>query len=72
MISVLLLGLTYCAMVWGVNHVTNPNSYCYLTDLEQYYRRDAGMKENSDAFLPRFYGKCKQILKRDFKSIPEE
>lgn len=71
-VTLLLLGLAYCALVWGVNHVTNPKSYCYLTDLEQHYRKEAGVTLNSDAFLPRFYKKCKQILQKNFKEIPEE
>lgn len=65
------IGVIFCCMVWGVNHVTNPDSYCWLTDLEQIYREQKGMKPCRKAFTPRFYTKCRQILKGDFKSIPE-
>lgn len=69
--SGLLIGLTFCAFIWAVNHVTNPNSYCWLTDLECFYRRQAGVNINGKAFLPRFYKKVNQILRRNFSDIPE-
>ena len=72
LLSVLLLGLTFCAFVWGANHVADPNSYCWLTDLEKHYRKVNNVNDCTQEFLPRFYKKCRQILNGDFYSIPEQ
>jgi hypothetical protein len=69
--SALLIGLTFCAFVWGVNHVANPDSYCWLTDLEKHYREVNEVEPCSNDFLPRFYRKCREIVNGKFFNIPE-
>jgi hypothetical protein len=56
----LLLGVTFYTAMYAINHVTNSNGFCFLTDLENFYRRQAGMSEVKE-FTPRFYKKCRQI-----------
>ena len=66
------IGVIFCCIVWGVNHVTDPDGFCYLTDLENIYRARTGMPPCGKAFNPRFYAKVRQIVKnKDFKTIPE-
>lgn len=56
----LLLGVTFYTGMYGVNHVTNSDGFCILTDLENFYRK----KENKPfvgPYTPRFYSCCLSI-----------
>ncbi len=56
----MLLGITfYCAM-YAANHLTNKDSFCILTDLENHYRKRAGLSTVGE-FTPRFYFQCRLI-----------
>lgn len=65
-----LIGVTLCALVWGVNHITNPNGFCWLTHIENHYREKFKKGKCNKDFLPRFYSKCGQIFRGNFKDIP--
>ena len=71
LMSGLLIGLTFCAFIWGANHINDPDSYCWLTDLEKHYRKINEVQDCQKDFLPRFYKKVRGILNGDFKTIPE-
>ena len=60
-LSGLVLGATLFSVTYLVNHVSNPNGFCVLTDLENHYRREEGLSEVG-SFLPRFYAKCKELF----------
>lgn len=62
-LSGLVLGATFFSVTYIVNHVTNNNGHCVLTALENHYRRLENMPEIGD-FLPRFYKKCSQLIRR--------
>lgn len=59
----LMLGLTFFSGMYAVNHVTNNDGFCALTDLENFYRRQANMDEVG-RFTPRFYRKCSAMWRR--------
>lgn len=59
----LMLGLTFFSGMYAVNHVTNSEGFCALTDLENFYRRQAQVEEVG-RFTPRFYRKCGAIWRR--------
>jgi len=50
----MLFGLLFFAGMYGVNHVTNEDGFCVLTDLENFYRKKEGMPMVG-RFMPRFY-----------------
>lgn len=56
----LMLGVTFYTTMYAVNHVTNSRGFCFLTDIENFYRRAEGIEE-VNAFTPRFYKKCRDI-----------
>lgn len=70
----LLLGVTFYTGMYGVNHVTNSDGFCVLTDLENFYRK----KENKPLvgpYTPRFYKQSRKILgaiQRLFSKRPKE
>jgi len=65
-LSGLILGATFFSCTYLINHITNPDGFCVLTDLENYYRQQLGLSK-VDRFLPRFYEMCKRIRKRNFR-----
>jgi hypothetical protein len=56
----LLFGITFYSAMYAINHVTNKDGFCVLTDLENYYREKAGMPLVKE-FTPRFYKRCRAI-----------
>ncbi len=50
----MLFGLVFFSFMYGVNHVTNKDGFCVLTDLENFYRRKENMPTVGQ-FMPRFY-----------------
>lgn len=58
----LLLGITFYTSMYAVNHVTNKDGFCVLTDLENFYRKQAGLP-TVGVFTPRFYKKCRDIAR---------
>lgn len=63
----MLFGLTFFAAMYGVNHVTNDNGFCVLTDIENYYRKLADMPKVG-RFTPRFTQTVRSLLKLNKKS----
>lgn len=66
----LVLGAVYAGAVFIANHVTNPQGFCSLTELEKHFRKELGLAPCGDAFLPRFYTKCRQISRGRLFKIP--
>ena len=62
-ISGLILGATFFSCTYIINHITHENGFCCLTALENYYREKEEMDKVNN-FLPRFYKKCREIIKR--------
>lgn len=58
----LLLGISFYSGMYAVNHVTNKDGFCVLTDLENYYRCAEGLPLVNE-FVPRFYTQCRIISK---------
>lgn len=58
----MLFSLTFFAGMYGVNHVTNDNGFCVLTDVENYYRKLADMPKVGK-FTPRFSQTLRSLLK---------
>lgn len=56
----LLLGVTFYTAMYATNHVTNSQGFCFLTDIENFYRGEEGL-EKVGPFTPRFYKKCREI-----------
>lgn len=56
----LLLGVTFYTAMYAVNHVTNSQGFCFLTDIENFYRKQENMPLVGP-FTPRFYKKCREI-----------
>jgi hypothetical protein len=56
----LLLGITFYSAMYAINHVTNKDGFCVLTDLENYYRKQENMSTVKE-FTPRFYRQCRII-----------
>jgi hypothetical protein len=50
----MLFGLLFFSGMYGVNHVTNEDGFCVLTDLENFYRKKEGMPLVG-RFMPRYY-----------------
>jgi len=57
----LLLGITFYSAMYAVNHVTNKDGFCVLTDLENFYRKHEGLPLVKE-FTPRFYKQCRIIF----------
>lgn len=53
-----MLGVMYMGMIYTVNHITNSQGFCVLTDLENFYRQKEGLPLASKRFVPRFYKSC--------------
>lgn len=64
--SGLILGCSIFSLQFIINHLTNPNSFCVLNDLENYYRDEIGLPRVG-AFLPRFYTTWNNLVKLKFK-----
>lgn len=62
----LMLGLTFYSGMYAVNHVTNHEGFCFLTDLENFYREQAQLPKVG-CFTPRFYAKCAQMWNSLFR-----
>lgn len=58
----LLLGITFYTGMYATNHVTNSDGFCFLTDIENFYRKAEGL-ETVGRFTPRFYKKCRSIFR---------
>ena len=56
----LMLGVTFYTAMYATNHITNSHGFCFLTDIENFYRRAEGIEEVGP-FTPRFYKKCRDI-----------
>ncbi len=56
----LMLGMTFYSAMYAVNHVTNKDGFCVLTDLENFYRVKADMPKVAE-FTPRFYKTCRRM-----------
>lgn len=65
-ISGAILGCCLYSLQFIVNHLTNPDSFCILNDLENFYRREARLAPVG-SFLPRFYEMCIRIFKKDWR-----
>lgn len=57
----LLLGITFYSAMYAINHVTNKDGFCVLTDIENYYRKKEGLPLVKE-FTPRFYKQCRVIV----------
>ena len=61
-VSGLILGVTFFSCTYIINHVTHDEGFCCLTSWENYYRLQEEMEEVGN-FLPRFYKKCKELMR---------
>jgi hypothetical protein len=59
-----LLGVMYMGMIYTVNHVSNSQGFCVLTDLENFYREKEGLPQAPKRFVPRFYSSCAALWKK--------
>jgi len=59
----LLLGITFYSAMYAINHITNSDGFCVLTDLENYYRKQEGLSTVKE-FSPRFYKQCRTIFRK--------
>ena len=66
-IKCLLLGVVFYSTIFTVNHITNDGSFCLLNHLENVCRKQAGMEEVPDNFMPRYYGQWKKWFNYLFK-----
>lgn len=64
----LLLGITFYSAMYAINHVTNKDGFCVLTDLENFYRKQEGMPTVKE-FTPRFYKQCRLIAAAIYRFI---
>lgn len=64
----LMLGITFYTFMYATNHITNGDGFCFLTDMENFYRKAEGM-DKVGPFTPRFYKKCRTMFNRT--SIPK-
>lgn len=55
----MMFGFLFFSGMYGVNHVTNQDGFCVLTDLENFYRKKEGMPLVG-RFMPRFYNLFKR------------
>lgn len=62
----LLLGMTFYSAMYAINHVTNKDGFCVLTDLENYYRKQENLPIVNQ-FTPRFYSMCRIIAHKFFR-----
>lgn len=58
----MLFGLLFISGMYGVNHVTNQEGFCFLTDLENFYRKKEGMPLVG-RFMPRYYAQMRKMLR---------
>jgi len=56
----LMLGVTFYTSMYATNHITNSQGFCFLTDIENFYRDKEGI-DKVGVFTPRFYKKCRDI-----------
>ncbi len=59
----MLFGLLFFSGMYGVNHVTNQDGFCVLTDLENFYRKKEGMPLVG-RFMPRYYATIRSTFRR--------
>lgn len=64
----LLLGITFYSAMYAINHVTNKDGFCVLTDLENYYRKQENLPLVKE-FTPRFYKQCRVIASTIYRFI---
>lgn len=69
LVSGTILGCALFSLQFIVNHLTNPESFCVLNDLENFYRKEESLPRVR-SFLPRFYSMWGRIVKNDWR-IPE-
>lgn len=56
----MMFGLLFYSGMYAINHVTNDEGFCVLTDIENIYRKKCGMPLIGK-FTPRFYKQCSLI-----------
>lgn len=61
-INCVILGSSIFSLQFIINHLNNPDSFCLLTHLENYYRRKQDLITYDD-FLPRYYDTLIQAYK---------
>ena len=64
----LLLGMTFYSAMYALNHVTNKDGFCVLTNIENFYRKHEGLPLVKE-FTPRFYKQCRIIATTVYKFI---
>jgi hypothetical protein len=57
----LMFGIAFYTAMYAVNHLTNSQGFCVLTDIENHYRSLEGM-EQVGPYTPRYYSKWRDIL----------
>ena len=62
----MLFGIAFYSSMYAINHITNKDSFCVLTDLENHYRKQGRMPIVKE-FTPRFYSHCRIIIHRVLK-----
>lgn len=62
-LTVCLSCISFFMSVLGVNHVTQKDSVCCLTTLENYHLKKEGSEEVGE-YIPRYYRKIRQIFRR--------
>ena len=68
-VKALLFGITFFCAMYCSNHITNPEGFCVLTDVENALREKENLPQVGP-FTPRFYNKTKEmylVLVRLFK-----
>jgi hypothetical protein len=65
----MLFGLVFFAAMYAVNHVTNRDGFCFLTDLENFYRGRCGMPRVG-RFVPRFWETIRSPFKDRCRKVP--
>lgn len=57
----LMFGIAFYTAMYAVNHLTNSQGFCVLTDIENHYR-DVEKMEQVGPFTPRYYSKWRDII----------
>lgn len=64
----MLYGLLFFASMYGINHITNDDGFCVLTNLENFYRAKEGLPRVG-RFMPRFTATWRSLWKRIRRSL---
>lgn len=64
----MLYGLLFFSSMYGVNHVTNDDGFCVLTNLENFYRTKEGLPRVG-RFMPRYSAAWRSLWKRIRRSL---